>query len=513
MPERLSALDASFLYLEDASTVMHIGSVMVLEPPPEGFDVEDLARWVGARIAYIPRYRQRLRSVPGRLANPVWVDDERFDLDHHVRRTALPRPGSRDQLAELVARVQPRRLDRTRPLWEVYLVEGLEGGGLAVITKTHQAMVDGVAAVDLGHVLWDDAPGSGAVPGTTWRPAPEPTPVELVAGAVVDAVRRPPEVLEALRSGAAGLRASLHRAAGTASGLARAATTATGPQGSPLDVVVGEQRRFAAVDTDLDDYRAVRSALEARPRRRAAPRPGGPAAEQQGPGRRAEPPRLSTRTDLHDVVLGVLAGALRGWMLARGLPVGPSTVVRTLVPVSVRSADGDAAGGTREPGEAPTGAVLPATSVVGHLVDLPVGEPDPVVRLQQLSFAMRDGAGGRRVGARQLAGLAGFAPPTLHSLGVRVAGSLSHRVFNLVVTNAPGPQHPLYVGPVRLRAAYPVIPLAAGQGLAVGVTSYDGVVSYGLNADRDGVPDLDVLAACVTDALAELVDATASLGR
>jgi len=497
VPDRLSALDASFLYLENGSTVMHSGSVMVLEAPPEGFDVEDLARSVGARIAYIPRYRQRVRTVPGHLANPVWVDDERFDLAHHVRRTALPRPGSRAQLTELVARVQPRRLDRTRPLWEVYLVEGLQDGGLAIITKTHQAMVDGEAAVDLGQVLWDDAPTDAAPPETTWRPAREPSLVELVTGAVVDAVRRPPQVLDTLRAGAGDVRASLRRAAGTATGLARAAGSATGPQGSPLDVVVGEQRRFAVVDTDLEDYRAVRAALESGSRRRRAP---------VRPGAAGKPAHLLPGTDLHDVVLAVLTGALRGWMLARGVSVGPSTVVRTLVPLSVRAREDD---GTQDPGDASgPGSVLPATEVVGHLVDLPVGEPDPVVRLQQVSFAMRSRSGGRRVGARELAGVAGFAPPTLHSLGVRVAGSLSHRVFNLVVTDVPGPQHPLYVGPVRLRAAYPVIPLAAGQGLAVGVTSYDGAVSYGLNADRDGVPDLDVLAACLVDALAELVDVT-----
>ncbi|MEJ5946168.1 wax ester/triacylglycerol synthase domain-containing protein [Pseudokineococcus basanitobsidens] len=498
MPDRLSALDASFLYLEESATVMHIGSVMVLEPPPEGFDVEALARSVGARTAYVPRYRQRVRTVPGHLANPVWVDDERFDLDFHVRRTALPRPGTREQLTELVARVQPRRLDRTRPLWEVYLVEGLAGGGLAVITKTHQAMVDGVAAVDLGQVLLDDAPSSGAPPGTTWRPAPEPSLVELVTGALVDAVRRPPQVLETVRAGAGDVRTAVRRASSTATGLLRAASSAAGPQGGPLDVVVGEQRRFAVVDTALEDYRAVRRAVSGAPRRRAG----------RGAAARDEPVPLVARTDLHDVVLAVLAGALRGWMLSRGLVLAPSAVVRTLVPLSVTAGDLDD-GSAPDRGAGGRGGPPPATEVVGHLVDLPVGEPDPVVRLQRVSFGMRAPGEGRRVGARELAGLAGFAPPTLHSLGVRVAGSLSHRVFNLVVTNVPGPQHPLYVGPVRLAASYPVIPLAAGQGLAVGVTSYDGAVSYGLNADRDGLPDLDVLAECVTDALAELVDVTA----
>jgi diacylglycerol O-acyltransferase / wax synthase len=471
VPERLSAVDASFLYLEERSVVMHIGSVMVLERPPDDVDAGDLARLIGARVAYIPRYRQRVRTVPGHLGNPVWVDDERFDLDLHVRRTALPRPGTRDQLTELVARVQPRRLDRSRPLWEVYLVEGLEDGGLAIITKTHQAMVDGRSAVDLGQVLWDDAPGSAATPAPTFRPAPEPTLVELVTGAVVDAVRRPPQVLETLRTGLGDARAGLRRAAGAASGLARAASTAPAGSGGPLEVEVGEQRRYAVVDTALEDYRRVRRAVR----------------EGAVPG-----------AELHDVVLAVLAGALRSWMLSRGLPLGPASAVRALVPLSVAAEEDDDA-------PRPAGAVPP--QVEGHLVDLPVGEPDPVVRLQQVVFSARRGEQRRRVGARELAGIAGFAPPTLHSLGVRVAGQVAHRLFTLVVTDVPGPQHPLYVGPVRMTGSYPVIPLLAGHALAVGVNSYDGAVTFGLNADRDALPDLAVLAECVPEALAALLDA------
>ena len=177
MPDRLSSLDVSFLYLEEPTTAMHVGSVMIFQTPPGGLDVDHLFRHVAARIAFVPRYRQRVRWVPGHLANPVWVDDEHFDIGSHLRRSALPRPGHEAQLEELVARLQSRPLDRNRPLWELHLVEGVEGGRFAVVTKVHQALVDGVQAVDLGQVILDDAPGRAEPPPDTWRPAPEPSSI------------------------------------------------------------------------------------------------------------------------------------------------------------------------------------------------------------------------------------------------------------------------------------------------------------------------------------------------
>src|SRR5690349_14381430 len=186
MPDRLSSQDVSFLYLEHPETAMHVGSVMIFEPGPDGFDVERLTRHVGARIAFVPRYRQRVRTVPGRLANPVWVDDENFDLTYHVRRSALPTPGSDEQLAELVARLQSRTLDRRHPLWELVVVEGLEGGRIAIVTKVHQALVDGVRTVDLGQVILDESPRAAEPPSDTWRPPPEPGGLELIAGALND---------------------------------------------------------------------------------------------------------------------------------------------------------------------------------------------------------------------------------------------------------------------------------------------------------------------------------------
>ena len=495
-------MDVSFLYLEDRATVMHVGTVMVFDPPEGGFDYTTLLRHIAARIAFVPRYRQRVRQVPGRLANPVWVDDERFDLSYHVRRSALPRPGTLEQLRDLVARVQPRRMDRSRPLWELYVVEGLQDGRFAVITKTHQALVDGVHAVDLAQVVLDDSATTTPSPPDTWRPSPEPSLAELVSGAVAEAWMRPTVLLDTFRAGLSDLHATAGKAVDALGGLAVAAKTATSPApDSPLNVVIGEHRRFGTVTTDLADYRAVRDfhALGGRAARRR--RSAGRSADAGGDaGTRgdadadpaADPSRGAGALTVNDVVLATLTGALRQWMLTRGARVAPQTTLRALVPVSVRG----------EP-------VLDGTRFRPHvealLIDLPLGEPSPAVQLQQVAYQMKAHADtGRSVPAHRLADVAGFAPATLHSLGVRVAGGLARRVFNLVVTNVPGPQDARYVAGAPMVSSYPVIPLAKGQGLAVGVTSYRGGVYYGLNADREAMPDLDVLCQCVTDALGEL---------
>lgn len=477
MPDRLSALDASFLYVEEPATPSHVGSVAILRPE-DGFDQESLLELVAERIAYVPRYRQRLRTVPGRLAAPVWVDDEHFDLGYHVRGSALPRPGSRDQLLELVGRLMSRPLDRSRPLWEMYLVEGLSGGRLALVSKTHQAVVDGVAAVDIGQVVLSperrSAGSAGRAAAPRWHPAPGPSSLELVAGAVADAVRRPGTVAD---SAGTDVRLGADRAArlagrlaggvagGAVAGLSSVLSTATRPAPvSPLTVPIGGQRRFATVDTDLEDYRRIRARLACR---------------------------------INDAVLATVTGALRAWLLGRGATVGSGSTVRALVPVSVRADE-----------------LGLASRVSAYLVDLPVGEPSPLLRVHQISFAMRaHEESGRAVRARALAGGAGFAPPTLHALGARVAGSLARRAYNLVVTNVPGPQAPLYAGPAPLAATYPVMPLGRDEAVAVGVTSYNGAVCYGLNADRDAMADVGVLAAAIPAALDELVTASSGAVR
>jgi diacylglycerol O-acyltransferase / wax synthase len=481
--DRLTSQDVSFLYLEQPCTAMHAGSVMVFDPPAGGLDVDRLMRYIGSRIAYVPRYRRRVRWVPARLANPVWVDDERFDLSYHVRRSALPRPGNTEQLEELVARLQARPLDRRRPLWELYIVEGLSDGRFALVSKVHQALVDGVHTVDLAQVILEDQPSSTDPPEYSWQPTPGPSPAELVVGAVVDTVRRPGQVVDSVRNGIADVTDTAAQAARTAGRVAATARRlAGGPARSPLASVVTPHRRYAMITTDLEDYRRIRARV-ADPS--ARPRNG-----RRGKAAGAMPPAPVT---VNDVVLAVLAGALRAWLLARAEPVPPGSLVRTLAPMSVRSDDPDEGGGTR---------------VQSALIDLPTGEASPMMRLHQVSYQTKAlPLAARAVDARSLAGLAGFAPPTLHSLGARVASGLSRRMFDLVVTNVPGPQQPLWADQAQMVATYPVVPLAAGQALSIGLTSYAGKVYYGLNADREAMPDVDVVGHCIVDALGELCEA------
>jgi WS/DGAT/MGAT family acyltransferase len=312
-------------------------------------------------------------------------------------------------------------------------------------------------------VILDPSPEPRESPTGAWRPGAEPSWFELVAGAVSDVVRRPSGVVDTLRTGLGDVRTTAGRVAGAAGGLLAVARTAARPApASPLNAEIGEARRFATAATDLDHYKQVRKAH------------GG---------------------SVNDVVLATVAGALRSWLLMRGETVSSSAKVRALVPLSVHDGDGGIEGGA------------PAARVTAHLVDLPVGEASPVMRLHQVSYAMRaHQESGRAVGADAIIGVAGFAPPTLHALGARVAGGLSRRVFNTVVTNVPGPQLPLYADTARMLATYPVIPLVRGQALSIGTTSYNGCVYFGLNADRDAMPDVDALAQCLVEALAELLE-------
>ncbi|GAA4885593.1 wax ester/triacylglycerol synthase family O-acyltransferase [Saccharopolyspora cebuensis] len=456
MSDRLSALDASFLYLEDYTTPMHVGGVAVFRRPRVGFDYDAVLALIERRLSLVPRYRQRVMQVPGRLARPVWVDDQDFDITYHVRRSALPRPGNDEQLHELVARLMSRKLDHTRPLWETYLVEGLSRNRVAVITKTHQAMVDGIGALDIGQVLLDfESGGDGAPTDDLWMPRPEPSSAALVTEAVTDAVQRPGEVVENVRAAVADATATVRKVGRAVGGVASAVRTAVVPAPSgPLNGPTSTQRRFAVARAKLDDLRAVRQAH------------GG---------------------TINDVVLAVVAGALGNWLLSRGEMAGPSSTLRAMVPMSIRGSSG-------------------APEVSAYLLDLPVGETNPAVRLHQVGHAMRaHSESGQSVAADALVKVSGFAPPTLHALGARVASGFSDRLFNVLVTNVPGPQVPLYAAGARMVEMFPVVPLAKNQSLAIGVTSYDGGVFFGLNADRDAMPDVDVLAAMIGEALDEMI--------
>jgi diacylglycerol O-acyltransferase / wax synthase len=460
MSERLRSGDMSFLAQESASTPMHVATLEIFEPPGEGFDYENLVALIADRIAYVPRYRQRLLTVPGRLANPVWVDDDDFDLTYHVRRSALPRPGSMQQLRDLVSRVNSRRLDRSRPLWEVYLVEGLRGGRFAVFSKAHQVLVDGVHTLDLGQLMLDDRAEPPESTRDEWLPRRRPNAVTLVAEAVADTLRRPAQVVDNVKGGVAGVQGGVLRIRGAAEAVSALIASGRGDADGPLTGTLSEQRRFATVETALEDYRRVRAVH------------GG---------------------TVNDVVLAVIAGALRAWLLTRAESVRPTSRVRALVPMAVITEDGE---------QTSLGSV-----VTPHLLSLPIGENSPVMRLHQVSYSLKaHKETGRAVSANRLADIHGFAPTTLHALGARVASSYPRRAFSLMITNVPGPQFPLYALGARMLASYPMLPLLQGQPLAIGVTSYNGRVFFGLDADRDAVPDVEVLAQCIAESLGELVD-------
>ena len=458
MTERLSALDVSFVYAEDQSTSLHVGELLVFDDPDGGLTHDTLARLVLDRLPAVPRFRQRVRGVPGNVARPVWVDDASFDVEYHVRRSAVPRPGTDEQVNDLVGRIMSRALDRAHPLWEMYLVEGLAEGRLAILTKTHPALV-GEGAFNLGQLLFDDPGADARAAAAEWRPPREPSSVELLAGGVVDVLRTPGAVVDAVRAGVGDVQRAASKALSVAGGLLETARVVARPGAAGvLGAPVGDARRFATRATDLEVYRAL---------------------------------RVAHGVTVNDIVLTVVTGALRSWLLSRGEPIGTGDTVSALVPVGVMGA-GDT-----------------FVSVTPFVVELPVGEPQAVVRLQQVSYAMRGHAeSGQAVGARAIAGLAVFAPPTVHAWGARVVGSLSRRAFGLVVTNVPGPQSPRYVAGALMTSAYPVVPLGPHQPVSVGVTSYLGQVCYGVTADRDAVPDIEVLAQCLDDALAELIGAT-----
>jgi diacylglycerol O-acyltransferase len=475
MPQRLTPLEVSLLALDTAHTPGHVGTVHIFDPGPDGFEYERLIALIRERLAFVPRYRQRVRGIPARLAAPVWVDDEKFDLTFHVRRSALPRPGTLDQLQEFLGRVLARRLDRSRPLWEIYLIEGLEDDRFALLTKSHLCIVDGIDAVEIGQVLLDSTARPHAIPGAganedSWHPAPEPSSLELLAGALWESAQDPAMAIGNVRgalTSALGVAVAVGEAVGGVFGaLGELAADALGggrpASDSPLTGLVSEQRRFATVVASLTDLKAVRQEHD-----------------------RA----------INDVVLAMIAGGLRSWLLTRGESIIPGSSLTALVPMSVTEDDGE-----------PTSL---GSQVAPKLQRLPIGEPNALMRLHQVAYdtqAHKDS--GRAVGARSLADIAGFAPTTLHALGVRTSTEVMRKQHDLVITNVPGPQVALYAAGAQLVASYPFLPLSAGHLVAIGVTSYDGEIFVGLTSDRDAISDLDVLAQCLLDALDELLDTT-----
>jgi WS/DGAT/MGAT family acyltransferase len=419
-----------------------------------------VVRAVLAKLGDFPRYRQRVRTVPLQLGRPVWADDQHFNILYHVRHTAVPAPGGPEQLRNLAGRVLSQRLDAAKPLWEIWLVEGLEDGRWAAITKVHHSVVDGVGGVDLLTALFDLTPDAERPePGRPPTPRPEPSAADLLVGAAADAARW--AVTRPLR-GVVGLPGFARRMASprTLRNLGveapRVLERLTRPTTGSLNGPIGPHRRWMWASAELDEIRVVRAAL------------GG---------------------TVNDVILAAVAHGFRQVLRGRG-ELEPGTRVRTLVPVSVRA-------------EAERGEVR--NRVSGVLVNLPVGEDDPRRRLFEIRVQMNDVKRTHQAaGGDALARLAGFAP-TLMALGSRYALSQSQPLVQTVVTNVPGPDFPLYVLGRRLVELYPFVPLALGMRAGVAVFSYEGRLTFGLTGDFDGMPDLDVLAAGVRGGFDELV--------
>ena len=453
---RLSPIDASFLHLEKAGARLHVASVTVFEGPTPPYN--ELLAHIEGRLQLVPRCRQRLAEIPLDQGRPVWVDDPHFNLRYHLRHAGLPAPGGEEQLKVLAGRVCAQRLDRTKPLWELLLVDGLSDGGFALIAKSHQALVDGISAVDITTVLFDTEPDAPPPPASrAWTARPLPTSAQLLSDALVERATRPRELVRTARAVVRTPRQVVRKARDglQAMGLLAFAGLSPTPP-TPLNVQTGPHRRYTWVDAQLAELQGVKDAL------------GG---------------------TVNDAVLAVVAGALGHFLRHRGVDTR-ELVLKALVPVSIRA-------------EAEQGAL--GNEVAPMWVPLPVGIEDPVAQFGLI----RDAVAARQqsqqaVGARTLTELAGFASPTIMSQAARL--QQRQRSFNLVVTNVPGPQIPLYLLGRRLRALYPVVPLAGRQALGIAVMSYDGRLGFGLLADYDALPDLDVLA----DALRTSIGALAA---
>jgi diacylglycerol O-acyltransferase / wax synthase len=473
--ERLGALDALFLELEDRTAHMHVGAVAVYEgtPPP----YRDFLQLIEAKLSGVPRYRQRLMFVPFSQGRPVWVDESQFDLEFHVRHTALPAPGGKAELRKLAGRLLSQRLDRDRPLWEMWLVEGLEHGSFAVISKTHHCLLDGVSGIDLASVLMETEPVSEPPPAPpAWTPRPPPKLAELLVTSMKEQVANPLQFARELAASAR--KAASAAAAGGSAGeqvgdsdalrLLKEVAAGVRPllsfagqgQAPPtsINAPISPHRRFEMVDVPLAEVKTVRAAL------------GG---------------------TVNDVVLAIIAGALRRYLSGRGEVPGPD--LRALVPVSVRRPEERGTLGNQ---------------VSAVFCPLPVGDPDAASRLRKVREAMQGlKQSGQVVGAMALTRLGDFAPPTLVAQAARLQAVT--RFFNIIITNVPGPQFPLYLLGRKLRACYPQVPLAAQQGLGVALLSYDGSIGVGLLGDADLAKDLDAFAAAVRAALDELLAAAA----
>lgn len=457
--DRLSPQDASFLHIEDDVSHMHIASVAIFEGPHPAF--ADVVAMVDRKLGLVPRYRQVVQFVPFDLGRPVWVDDPHFNIEYHLRHTALPAPGGESELRKLVGRVMSQRLDRSKPLWEIWVVEGLEDDRWAMLAKTHHAMVDGVAGTDLLAVIMDLSPEATPPVVAAWHPRPTPSNGQLVADAVTTMLRSPYEQLRAARASTRALRQAVTYTKEVGQGIVAMAGVVRQPPVSSLNGPIGPHRRYAWATTSVEEIKTVRRAL------------GG---------------------TFNDVVLASITNGFRELLVSRGETI--DRVVRTLVPVSVRPRDasGKAVGdGTFE------------NKVSAMFAELPVNIEDPVERLHAITAQMAGLKESKQaVAGEALTSMSGFAPPMLLALGMRLATRAAQRNINTVTTNVPGPQFPLYAAGRKMIRAFPYVPLGGQIRIGIAIFSYNGDVNFGITGDYDTTSDLDVLSGGIEDGMAQM---------
>jgi diacylglycerol O-acyltransferase len=480
--ERLTAQDSMFLHIEAPHQPQHVGSLGILEGAPFSddrgrFRLDEVRALIGERLHLVPRFRKRIMTVPLDQGRPVWVDDERFDLGYHVRLTALPSPGTEEQLLSLFARVQSHLLDRRRPLWELWFVEGLQGSDgraddrrVAIIQKTHHCLVDGISAVDLATVLYDLGPEPTRFDPPVWRPVPPPSGPQLMLESVVERAVEPAEIVRSVRAALRGPRQLLDRAKDVADAVV--ANVPTAPR-TPWNVPISAHRRWLPVRVPLAEAKAIKDAATL-------------------------DDRLGGKVSLNDVVLAAVTSGLRTFLQHRAEPID-ELALKAMVPVTMRA---------KEEREA---ASAQGTAALGNRVSmmnatLPVGEPDPVARLRAVVDGMRElKESGAAVGADLLMQMTNYAPPTVLSAASRLL--VRTRAVNLTITNVPGPQFDLYCMGARVLEAFPYVQILDGQALTVAVLSFAGQLGFGVTGDRDVLPDLDVLADGIAAGFDELAGA------
>lgn len=452
--DRLTAIDASFLTNETSSGHMHVGAVLIFEGPPPAYT--DFVGHVRGRLSGVPRFRQMLTFPPLASGRPLWTDDPTFNLNYHVRHTALPEPGGEEELRRLAGRVFSQQLDRSKPLWELWLVQGLEQNRFALISKTHHAMVDGVSGVDISTVLFDIQPiPEPAADDDNWIAQAKPSGAGLIARGAGEVAAAPFKLAKRAVGAARHPEGTAKRAAAAIGGVGEVAWNFTNPAPDvPLNVPIGPHRRFVWARSDLKDFKKIKDEM------------GG---------------------TVNDVVLTVVAGALREWLISRGIKT-EGLELRALVPVSIRAEDESGALGNR---------------IAAMRGPLPVYVEDPVRRLEVVRKAMEGLKQSRQaLGAEVISRFNDFAPPTLLAQASRI--NFSTRLFNLIVTNVPGPQMPLYVLGRELQDVFPVAFLPENHALAIAIMSYNGHINFGLLADYDGVADVEEIAMGIERALDEL---------